>query len=402
MQDGLLTGIKVLDFSLNLSGPYGAMLLADMGADVVKVEPGAGDPHRRLQPQVEGTSLLFASVNRNKRAICIDLKTDAGRELALDLAAQADVAFNNFRPGVMERLGLGYGAMSAGNDRLVYCSLSGYGLSGPRQFTPAYDVAVQALSGGMSITGYPESPPARAGIPIADLCGGSYAVMAILAGLARRGVTGKGCEVETSLFDSQISMLMYWAAIALNTDHIPGPQGGGNNFSFPYGPFRASDGHIIVAVYGDQFWPKLCAAVGRPEWGQIDEFAVNSGRVAHRDKIQKMLDDEFEHKTVEEWVGILSEHDVPCNPVLNVRQAMDDPQIADRELLLRVPIGSTELGFAGNPIKQVPRTPTRAMPPPRHGQHTLEVLQEWIGRTPAEIGELLRAGAVVADSVHGQ
>jgi CoA:oxalate CoA-transferase len=394
MPDGLLSGIKVLDFTLNLSGPYGAMLLADMGADVVKVEPAAGDPHRKLLPIVEGTSLLFAAVNRNKRAICVDLKTDRGREVALELASKADVMFNNFRPGVMDRLGLGYTEVSSRNDRLVYCSLSGYGQTGPRQFTPAYDVAVQALSGGMSLTGYPGMPPARAGIPLADLCGGAYSVIAILAALTRRGVTGVGCEVETSLLDSQISMLMYWAALAVNTDSVPGPQGGGNSSTFPYGPMQASDGYVIVAVYGEQFWPKLCAAVGREDWVQIERFSTNAQRSVHREELQQLLDAEFGRKTVAEWVRILTEHDVPCSPVLDVREAMNDPQVADRDLLLKIAIGGRELGFAGNPIKEMPRTPTRTVPPPRHGQHTVDVLREWADLPSQEIDSLLASGVV--------
>jgi crotonobetainyl-CoA:carnitine CoA-transferase CaiB-like acyl-CoA transferase len=398
MQDGLLSGIKVLDFTLNLSGPYGAMLLADMGADVVKVEPAAGDPHRGLLPIIEGSSLLFASVNRNKRAVCIDLKTSQGREVALDLASQADVVFNNFRPGVMKRLGLSYADVSARNDRVVYCSLSGYGQTGPRQFTPAYDVAVQALSGGMSLTGYPGMPPARAGIPIADLCGGAYSVIAVLAALTRRGITGKGGEVETSLFDSQISMLMYWAALGVNTDPVPGPQGGGNSSTFPYGPMQASDGYVIVAVYGEQFWPKLCAAVGHDDWAQIERFSTNAQRSVHRDELQRLLDAEFGRKTVAEWVRILTEYDVPCSPVLDVRQAMNDPQVADRDLLIKLAIGQQELGFAGNPIKEIPRTQTRTMPPPRHGQHTVEVLREWAGLPAAEIESLLSAGIVTGDA----
>ena len=387
--------VRVLDLSLNLSGPYGAMLMADMGADVVKVEPPRGDPHRRLIPKFSEMSLLFAAVNRNKRSIVIDLKTQRGRELALELATKADVVFNNFRPGVMERLGLDYKTVAERNERVVYCSLTGYGPVGPRAQSPAYDVAVQALSGGMSLTGYPDSPPARAGIPIADLCGGAFSVIAILAALARRGVTGKGANVETSLFDTQISMLMYWAALGLNTEPVPGPQGGGNTVVTPYGPMRASDGYLIVAVYGEQFWTKLCAAIGRPDLEKDPRFAMNPVRVQNREALQVALDGEFGKKTVAEWIPILEAHDVPCNPINDVRSAMHDPQIAARELLLELKIGDKLLGFAGNPIKAVPPTPTPRIAPPHLGEHTEAVLGEWLGLPASEVAKLAREKAVM-------
>lgn len=382
MTVGLLQGVRVLDLTQNLSGPYGTMLLADMGADVVKVEPPHGDPHRMLEPKADGLSLLFAAVNRNKRSIVIDLKSAEGRATALDLAAQADIVFNNFRPGVMERLGLDYAAVAERNERVVYCTLTGYGLEGPRALAPAYDLAIQALAGGMSLTGYPDSAPARAGIPIADLAGGAYAVIAILAALARRGITGKGSQVETSLFDSQISMLMYWAALGLNTDTVPGPQAGGNVNIAPYGPVRASDGWLVLAVYGEQFWPKVCKAIGREELAADPRFALNPARVANREDLQHLLDTAFATKTVDKWIATLEECDVPSAPINDVRAAMSDPQVAANGLLVELLVGDRLLAFAGNPIREVPRTATPAVPPPRLGEHTLDVLADWLDISP--------------------
>jgi CoA:oxalate CoA-transferase len=386
--DGLLDGLRVLDLTQNLSGPYGAMLLADMGADVVKLEPPTGDPHRRLIPVVDGTSLLFASVNRNKRSIVVDLKCSEGRTIAVELAKSADVMFNNFRPGVMGRLGLGYADVAAHNDRLVYCSLSGFGQTGPRATRPAYDLVIQAMGGGMSLTGYPGTPPARAGIPISDLCGGAFAVIATLAALTRRGISGRGGEVETSLLDCQISMLTYWAALGLGTDEVPGPQGGGNSINFPYGPMRASDGYVVVAVYGDTFWSNLCTALGQTSWISDDRFSVNARRVENRALLQGMLDDEFARHTVAEWIDILEHYDIPAAPINDVRLAMSDPQVVARDLLLKVRLGDSEFGFAGNPIKETPPTPTRTISPPRLGQHTREILSEWTERTQSDIDGL--------------
>lgn len=375
----LLDGVRVLDLSTALSGPYGSMLLADMGADVVKVEPPSGDPMRTMHPLVGGWGLVFTSINRNKRGAMIDLKTDAGRELALKLAAKADVVYNNFRPGVMERLGLDYDTISARNDKVVYCSLSGFGANGPRALSPSYDVAIQAFAGGMSLTGYPDSAPARAGIPISDLYGGACSVIAILAALTRRGITGKGCCVETSLFDGHISLLSYWASLALNTDTIPGRQGGGNIQVAPYGPVEASDGWLVIAPYGEHFWDRVCASIERNDLTTDPRFLTNVERVKNRKELDEEMAPAFAKRSVAEWLTRLEEFDVPAGPINDVRQAMLDPQVAARDLMLEIDIDGHHLNYPGNPIKQVPRVSTPVNPPPRVGQHTAEVLSEWLG-----------------------
>jgi crotonobetainyl-CoA:carnitine CoA-transferase CaiB-like acyl-CoA transferase len=390
----LLAGTKVVDLTMNLSGPYGAMLLADMGCEVIKIEPPSGDPTRTIQPMTGGMSLHFASINRNKRSVVINLKNDDGRKVLLDLIANADVVFNNFRPEVMERLGLGFDDLHSRNPMLVYCSLTGYGKDGPRRLSPAYDLAIQALAGGMSLTGYEGHLPARAGIPIADLCGGTFAVIGILSALVRRAMSGDGCEVETSLLDTQISFLMYWAAFALNSDSLPGPQGGGNTNVMPYGPVRASDGYLVIAVYGEQFWPKICNAINRPELVGDPRFAKNHERVRNRIELQEIIDAEFARLTVEEWLQVLQVADVPCNRINNVAEAMRDPQVTARDLLMEVMVGDTRCGFAGNPIKQAPRVGTPANPPPGLGQHTAEVLREWLSLDNEVIDKLRAVGAI--------
>jgi CoA:oxalate CoA-transferase len=394
IEDPLLKGTRVVDLTMHLSGPYGALLLADMGCEVIKIEPPAGDPTRAIYPMTRGMSLHFASINRNKRSVVINLKTEEGKDVLTDLLAEADVVFNNFRPGVMERLGLDYESLSARNPGLIYCSLTGYGKDGPRRLTPAYDLAVQALAGGMSLTGYEGELPARAGIPIADLTGGAYAVIGILAALARRGVTGKGCEVETSLFDTQISLLMYWAGMALNSDLQPGPQGGGNTNIMPYGTVKAKDGYLVIAVWGEPFWPKLCNALGRPEIVEDPRFEKNHNRVENRKLLQPIIDEEFAKRTVSEWLDILDEADVPCSKINNVREAMSDPQVAARDLMMNINVRDEMCDFAGNPIKQVPRGETPAISPPELGEHTSEVLREWLSFDDKRIDKLLEVGAI--------
>jgi crotonobetainyl-CoA:carnitine CoA-transferase CaiB-like acyl-CoA transferase len=390
----LLAGTRVIDLTMHLSGPYGAMLLADMGCEVIKVEPPTGDHTRAIHPMKGGMSLHFASINRNKRSVVIDLKNENGRNVLLDLLSNADVVFNNFRPDVMERLGLDYQTLRALNPGLVYCSLTGYGKDGPRRLTPAYDLAIQALSGGMSLTGYEGQLPARAGIPIADLCGGTFAAMSILAALVRRAKSGEGCEVETSLLDTQISFLMYWAAFALNSEVLPGPQGGGNSTIMPYGAVKASDGYLVIAVWGEQFWPKLCDAIGRPELVSDHRFLKNHERVQNRAELQAIIDLEFAKHTVDEWLAILHEADVPSNRINNVREAMSDPQVVARDLSMELMIGDAMCSFAGNPIKQVPRVEMSLSPPPRLGQHTAEVLREWLAYDDEIIDKLLAEGAI--------
>jgi CoA:oxalate CoA-transferase len=390
----LLAGVRVVDLTQNLSGPYGAMLLADMGCEVIKVEPPKGDPTRVIHPLRSGMSLHFSSINRNKRSVVIDLKNESGRDVLLDLLSSADVVFNNFRPDVMERLGIGYETLRARNAGLVYCSLSGYGKDGPRSLTPAYDLAIQALSGGMSLTGYEGQRPARAGIPIADLCGGTFAVLSILAALVRRAQTGDGCEVEVSMLDAQISLLTYWAGFALNSEILPGPQGGGNTSIMPYGAVKASDGDLVIAVWGEAFWPKVCNAIGRPDIIDDNRFVNNHERVKNRAELQAIIDAEFAKMTVDEWLEILRKADVPSNRINNVREAMADPQVVARDMSIEVMIGDELCTFAGNPVKQVPRVGTPSGPPPKLGEHTAEVLKEWLSYDSDTIDKLLGEGAV--------
>ena len=394
--EGLLTGLKVLDLSMHLSGPYGAMLMADLGADIVKIEPPAGDPLRLLDPKVDGLSIIYASINRNKRSLVLDLQQADGRALFLRLVEQADVVYNNFRPGVMDRLGLSFKDLTAVNPRIVMANLTGYGLDGPQRMAPAYDAAIQAVSGGMSITGHVGGAPARAGIPIADLAGGVFLALGVLAALRKADRTGEGVMLDLSLLDTQISLLMYWAGLALNTGIDPPPQGSGNVNVCPYGAFPTADGHVIIAIFSGSFWPKLCAALDRADLAADPRYADNTLRLEHRVELEAELEREFRRRTTAEWLTVLEQHDVPSGPVNSVSQAMAEPQVIARDMRRSITIDGRTLEFPGNPIKTSP-DPTRTAdfaPPPRLGQHSREILRERLGLDDAALAELVEAGVI--------
>ena len=394
----LLDGLKVLDLSMVLAGPYGSMLLADMGADVIKVEPPRGDPLRLMEPKIGQTSIIYASVNRNKRSLVLDLHQPDALEVFLELVGHVDVVYNNFRPGVMGRLGLTFDALRAHNPTIISANLSGFGDTGPRRLSPAFDAAIQALAGGMSLTGHAGQAPARAGIPIADLGGGVYLTLAVLAALFKRDRTGQAVELDISMLDTQISLLMYWAGLALNTGVDPPPQGSGNVNSYPYGAFPTSDGHVIVTVFTEGFWQKFCEAIQRPDLATDALFAENNSRVKHRGALEAELITEFAQRTTAEWLAILDEHDVPCAPVNSVTQAMADPQVLARSMKIDVDIDDHTFSFAGNPIKTVPHTPaSETRPPPRLGQHSYAILEDILDKTPEQIEALTRSGALLGE-----
>lgn len=394
MSERLLEGVKVLDLSMHLAGPYGSMLLADMGADVIKVEPPFGDPLRSIEPKKAGVSVLWASVNRNKRGIIIDLQQEAGRALLLDLVREVDVVFNNFRPGVMDRLRLGFDEVRRANPKIVYGSLSGYGQTGPRRLSPAYDTAIQALAGIMSLTGHPGGEPARAGVPIADLGGGIFLAMGVLAGLVKRERTGEAVMLDISMLDTQVSLLVYWAGLALNLGQVPPPQGSGNSNVYPYGAFETSDGYVIVAVWSGTFWPKLCDALGRPDLAAEERFDTNTKRVALRNELADILRREFRKRTTAEWLDLLDQHDVPSGPVNDVAQAMDEAQVRARDMRLELDIAGEAFLFPGNPVKTMPDLGTPAVAPPGPGQDTQAVLKDLLALDESAVNALITSGVV--------
>ncbi|HEV8587063.1 MAG TPA: CoA transferase [Methylomirabilota bacterium] len=390
-------GVRVLDLSRMLAGPYGSMLLADLGADVIKVEaPDGGDPMRAMGPPFlpDGASAYFLAINRNKRSVVLDLSKPAARDVFLDLVAQCDVVWENFRPGVMERLGLGYAALSTVNPALVMCSLSAYGQDGPYRDWPAFDLALQAMGGAMSMTGAPGGDPVRMGLPMGDLSGGMFGAFAVAGALLRRVRTGQGTHVDLSLLDCQVSLLSYLAQYFWTDGVVPGPMGSAHASVVPYGSLATRDGHLIVAVF-ERFWPAFCRAAAHPEWTADPRFAANADRVANRAALMTLIERAFAERTTEEWLPRLRAEGVPAAPIQTVDRVLEDPQVRHRGMVVEVEHpGHGRVPTLGTPIKLAGAAPLEPAPPPRLGQHTDEVLTALL-KYPSERLDALRREGVI-------
>lgn len=394
---GPLRGIRVLDFTRVLAGPSASLALADLGAEVLKVEPPeSGDETRTFPPFREGESHYFLSVNRGKKSIVVDLKTEAGLALVKDLAAKCDILVENYRPGVMGRLGLGYEALSAINPGLIYCSISGFGMTGPLRDRPSFDIVLQALSGALSVNGEAGRAPMKLGIPLGDLVGGINGPIGILAALYERSVTGRGRLIDVSLMDGLIGMLGYLAQLAFFTGEDPKPQGSEHPNLVPYGIFPAKDGSIIVACLTNSFWGRISHALGAPEWVRDPRFETIEKRRDNRALVNEMISEFTQRKSVQELVELFTFHQVPHAPILGVKEALAQPQAVAREMVVetdhpvlgKIPIVNRSIRFPGE------RQPVPTAPPVL-GQHTDEILRNILGFTSEQI-EGLRASKVVS------
>lgn len=385
-----LDGIKVLDLSRALAGPYCTMMLADMGAEVIKVEmPGTGDDSRAWGPPfVEGESAYFMSINRNKKSITLDMKGSKAIEIIMKLIKGSDVLVENFRPGAMERLGLAYQQVKAMNPRLVYCSISGFGQNGPYRMLPGFDQVLQGMGGLMSITGEPDGPPVKVGVPIADITAGMFAAYGIAIALFTREKTGSGQMVDISLLDSQVALLTYRAGSFFASGEIPKRIGSGHPVIVPYQAFKARDVYINIAVGNDQLWGKFCKAVGLEGIVNDPRFATNAKRVQNRDEVVKAVGDLIATKNGEEWLKILTDAGIPCGPIYTVDKIFSDPQVIHRQMVteLHHPKAGT-IKVTGNPVKLSDTPGEPSVAPPLLGQHTQEVL-EGLGYSAKEIEEL--------------
>ena len=387
-----LDGVRVLDLTRYLAGPFASMLLADYGADVVKVESRKGREFRF--PGSEHDSYFFLSSNRGKRSLTLDIKSPAGRELLLRLLPRFDVLIENFRPGVMDHLGLGAAMLTERFPRLIYCGISGFGADGPYRDRPGFDQIAQGMSGFMSLTGTAESGPTRAGLAIADLLAGIFAAQGVQLALLARQRTGRGQIVHTSLLEAMIGVLSWGAGMYFETGAAPGPAGQHHPLSSPYGRFRARDGYLNIAAGNDDMWRKLAGVLARPQWLDDPRFANAFVRIQNRDALSEEIEAALAGGDVSEWVQRINAAGVPCGPVLDIAQVFADPQVLARDMLVQLP--HPEVGTfktTGLPVK-LSQTPGRiARRPPLLGEHTDEVLRE-CGITDAEIARLREQGVI--------
>ena len=391
-----LEGIKVLDLTHMLAGPYAGMVLADLGADVVKVEPlGTGEMTRGLlsddpNNSFKGFGAYFLTLNRNKKSVSLDLKHVQGLQVFYDLVKSTDVVLNNFSAGVVKKLKIDYDHLSKINPKIITCSITGFGETGKHSSRPAYDQIVQAYSGGMSITGTDASTPTRAGIPIGDLGSGLFSVIGMLSALLSREKTGKGQHLDLSLLDVQISLLTYMATMQTLSGVNPEPIGNAHFVHVPYNSFTTKNGFVVIAVITDAFWQELLNIVDIDNLRK-EEFQSSTGRLQNQKFIESELNKKLSTETSEHWINALNSAKVPCAPINSFSQALSDEQVIHRNMVVEVehPDGG-KVKMPGNPIKLSYTDEDSFSPPPHLGQHTKETLIEWCNYSESEINELIK------------
>ncbi len=391
-----LEGLRVLDLTRVLAGPYATMILADLGADVVKIElPGVGDDARSFGPYLHGESAYFMSLNRNKRSMTLNLKSPRGKQVFCELVPQFDVLVENFRPGTLEKLGLGYETLRDLNPRLIYAASSGFGRTGPYSRRPAYDAVVQAMGGLMSITGQAGGAPTRVGTSIGDITAGLFAVIGILSALQARERTGKGQVVDVAMLDCQVAILENALARYNVTGEIPRPQGNRHPSIVPFEPFETQDGQLMVAAGNDALWKRLCDALERPELAADPHFETNPLRNTHYAELRPILAEIFQQRTTADWQTLLETAGIPVSPINNIAQVSEHPQVLAREMLVKLahPVAG-EMTVPGIPIKLSETPGALRTAAPMLGEHTEALLAELLHYTPEQIAELRAAGAL--------
>ena len=391
-----LDGVRVLDLTRVLAGPYASMMLADMGAEVIKVEePGRGDDTRSWPPFVGGEATYFLSVNRGKKSLTLNLKSEAGQHLLRQLARRSDVLLENFRPGTLDRLGLGYARLGEENPRLIYCAVSGFGESGPEAGRPGYDLIVQGESGAMDLTGFPDGPPCKAGISIADLVGGIMAAHGILLALYARERTGVGQKVEVAMLDVMAALLTYQAGIFFATGVSPTRRGNRHPSIVPYEVFRAADAYLTVGVANNSLWERFCEALDHPELARDPRFLTEAKRVEHRDILVPLLEEIFRSGTADQWITRLDTAGVPAGRIRGVAEVCASPHLRARGKIIELlhPTAGP-VRMIGPPLELSATPGGAAEPPPRLGEHTDEVLSALLHSSKEEIARLRSAGVV--------
>jgi crotonobetainyl-CoA:carnitine CoA-transferase CaiB-like acyl-CoA transferase len=390
---GPLHGVRILDLSRVLAGPFCSMILGDLGAEVIKVEETAtGDQTRTIPPFQQGESHYFLAINRNKKSIALDARTEEGRALLLQLAAKCDVVLENFRAGVLERLGLGHEQLKAVRPDIIVCSISGFGATGSLSGKPSFDLVTQGMSGVMSINGHPDGPPTKLGVPMGDIAGGLWAAIGVLAALNERHVTGKGSRIDLSLLEGLMGLLGYLGGIHLVTGENPGRMGNSHHNIVPYGLMPTRDGHIVLALHVGTFWRKFCSAIGRGDLAADPRFRTVKDRHRNRAELERLIADIMRTRPTAEWQRLLDAADVPAGPVNSIGQAIAQPIVRERGFLKEVQHPTAgKVGMLDSPV----RFPgSQIAPPPRLGEHTREILQNLLGVDQTRLARLLEGGVI--------
>ncbi|MDB5971401.1 MAG: caiB/BaiF family protein [Hydrocarboniphaga sp.] len=405
---GALDGVRVLDMTRVIAGPYSGQILGDLGAEVIKIErQGEGDDCRRVGPpwmkdehgNDTGESTYAQSVNRNKRSITVDYAQPEGAQLLRELVLKADVLIENYRPHTLDKYGLGYEDLKKINPRLIYCSISGFGQTGPYSTRSGYDYLVQAMAGVMSVTGprdgEPGAGPMRVGVPISDICAGLYAAIGVLAALNRRHVSGVGQHIDVSLFEAQLGAMLNTFSAWFNAGTQLGRTGNDHPSAAPYGVYEVEDGYILIATFNDREFVRLARLLGHPEWAEDARFAKNGARVANRPLLKSLVAEALRGKTKAEWVHLLNEGTVSCGPINDMAAVEQDPQVQARGVVVelqhpvmgKVKTTASPMRFSESPV-------TYRIAPPLTGEHTAEVLEEWLGLGAERLAQLRAANVI--------
>ena len=395
---GPLASLRIVDLSRIVAGPLATQIFGDYGAEIIKIEqPGLGDDSRQWAPPVapDDSPTYFFSVNRNKKSVTLNLKHPRGKEILRVLVRRSDIVVENFKPGTMEDLGLGYDTLRHDNPRLIYCSISGFGTSGPKREWAGYDAIMQGVTGLMSITGEPDGPPVKVGVALIDEITALYAHGAILAALYHREKSGFGQKVECSLLESGVASLMNAATAYLIAGEVQGRWGSAHPSLVPYQAFKAKDDYLMVGAGNERLWRKFCEVVGTPEWAEDPRFDSNAKRVERRDELVKMIEECLQAKTRDEWVELFGAAGLPTGPINSVADVFQDPQVLHREMVQEVAHPTAgKVKLLGIPVKFSLTPGAITDPPPLLGQHTEEVLRRLLGLNTAEVARLRQDGII--------